>query len=292
VARALVLVSPKYEDLARMLSLSAHLEGLGVTSGGGALGAGGGVASPLLNAQDPDVMALHARAGGASPSEWNALGRARNLDMYRMTFNLSGPKRIVDAQFETAQEACRDMVPDLAATEARRQAGGAGAPGGPPTGLPPGTPTLRNFWSDLGVRGWTGHVWFSPRIPRIAEEIHRANKAFGDICRELNLPFWGWRGGATILYSLNVTRDPVENRRVREAFVRLVRAGAENGWSEYRTAPAFMDAIAGIFSFNNGALLRLQETIKDAIDPNGILSAGRYGIWPKHLREAQGRRRS
>jgi hypothetical protein len=25
--------------------------------------------------------------------------------------------------------------------------------------------------------------------------------------------------------------------------------------------------------------------VKDAVDPNGILSAGRYGIWPKHLRE-------
>ena len=30
----------------------------------------------------------------------------------------------------------------------------------------------------------------------------------------------------------------------------------------------------------------LHEKIKDAVDPNGILSAGRYGIWPKHLRNA------
>jgi len=26
-------------------------------------------------------------------------------------------------------------------------------------------------------------------------------------------------------------------------------------------------------------------TCKDAVDPNGILSAGRYGVWPKHLRK-------
>jgi (+)-pinoresinol hydroxylase len=25
--------------------------------------------------------------------------------------------------------------------------------------------------------------------------------------------------------------------------------------------------------------------LKDAIDPNGIMSPGRYAIWPKHLRE-------
>ncbi len=37
------------------------------------------------------------------------------------------------------------------------------------------------------------------------------------------------------------------------------------------------------YSFNNHALLHFHETVKDAIDPNGILSAGRYGIWPKHV---------
>jgi hypothetical protein len=38
------------------------------------------------------------------------------------------------------------------------------------------------------------------------------------------------------------------------------------------------------YSFNNHALRRFHETVKDAVDPNGIISAGRYGIWPKHLR--------
>ncbi|HET8699719.1 MAG TPA: oxidoreductase, partial [Gammaproteobacteria bacterium] len=52
----------------------------------------------------------------------------------------------------------------------------------------------------------------------------------------------------------------------------------------YRTHTAFMDHCASAYSFNGNALRRLHETIKDAVDPNGILSAGRYGIWPKHLR--------
>jgi FAD binding domain len=54
---------------------------------------------------------------------------------------------------------------------------------------------------------------------------------------------------------------------------------------EYRTHTAFMDQCAAAYPFNDNALLRLHERLKDAIDPNGILSAGRYGIWPKHLRE-------
>ena len=33
------------------------------------------------------------------------------------------------------------------------------------------------------------------------------------------------------------------------------------------------------------ALTRMREKIKDAVDPNGIISAGRYGVWPRHLRD-------
>lgn len=42
-----------------------------------------------------------------------------------------------------------------------------------------------------------------------------------------------------------------------------------------------------VFSFNNHSLKRFCETIKDAVDPNGIVSPGRYGIWPKQVRKAR-----
>jgi 4-cresol dehydrogenase (hydroxylating) len=46
-----------------------------------------------------------------------------------------------------------------------------------------------------------------------------------------------------------------------------------------------MDDCARAYGFNDNALLHLQETIKDAVVPKGIISAGRYGIWPRHLRQ-------
>jgi 4-cresol dehydrogenase (hydroxylating) len=39
-----------------------------------------------------------------------------------------------------------------------------------------------------------------------------------------------------------------------------------------------------VYSYNNNSLTRMRESIKDALDPNGILSPGRYGVWPKRLR--------
>jgi 4-cresol dehydrogenase (hydroxylating) len=33
------------------------------------------------------------------------------------------------------------------------------------------------------------------------------------------------------------------------------------------------------------SLRRFHETLKDAVDPHGILSPGKSGIWPKHLRK-------
>jgi len=48
-----------------------------------------------------------------------------------------------------------------------------------------------------------------------------------------------------------------------------------------------MDDIAEAYSYNNHALRRLHETLKDALDPDGILAPGKNGVWPKRLRRAR-----
>jgi len=137
-----------------------------------------------------------------------------------------------------------------------------------------------------------GHVGFSPIIPRTGEAIFEAQQVFGEIAREygmpvnpLVVPFTYWQRCFVYLFLFPVTHDKEFNRRNREAFRKLVKVSAEHGWGEYRTPVIYQDDVMNVYSFNNHALRRFHETVKDAVDPNGILSAGRYGIWPKHLRK-------
>ena len=159
-----------------------------------------------------------------------------------------------------------------------------------------GIPSLAMF--SIGARTATnpnptnGHMWFSPIIPRTGEAIFEANRVFNAAAKEFgisaltfSLPSCYWERAFIFIFAFPVTRDVETNKKNREAFGKLVQRAAEHGWGEYRTAPAYQDLIMSTYAYNNHALLRFQETLKDAVDPNGILSAGRYGIWPKHLRK-------
>jgi (+)-pinoresinol hydroxylase len=159
-----------------------------------------------------------------------------------------------------------------------------------------GIPSLAMF--SIGARSpvnpqpTSGHMWFSPIIPRTGEAIFEANRIFVAAAKDFGLPVLSfslpscyWERAFIFIFGLPVTRDIETNKKNRAAFKQVVQRAAEHGWGEYRTAPAFQDTIMGTYSYNNHALLRFHETLKDAVDPNGILSAGRYGIWPKHIRD-------
>ncbi len=67
----------------------------------------------------------------------------------------------------------------------------------------------------------------------------------------------------------------------------LVNEGARDGYGEYRTHVALMDDVMATFNYNYGALLRLHERIKDALDPNGFVdrsSTGRLSRLPSEQR--------
>jgi len=157
-----------------------------------------------------------------------------------------------------------------------------------------GIPSLAFFASRRApdVPPLEGHIDFSPVVPMNGAKILEAMNLCTKTCQELGLmplggmPLFYHTRTACLIYAIPVGRDAAANKTARDGFSRLIEIAAARGWGEYRIHPGFMDQGARLYNFNDNALLRFHERLKDAVDPNGILSAGRYGIWPKHLRGA------
>ena len=90
--------------------------------------------------------------------------------------------------------------------------------------------------------------------------------------------------GMIMFNSVAAGKDPETNRTARALFTDLVKVAAENDWAPYRVHPIWQKQAVEVYRYNDHILHRLHETLKDAIDPAGILSPGRYDIWPKRLR--------
>jgi len=163
-----------------------------------------------------------------------------------------------------------------------------------------GIPNLSTF-SLLGRSAFNpepagGHIGFSPIIPRRGEELIRFRDFFQRNAAEVsggeNLGIMGpvfmtnWERSLVGLIMFPISKDAAHNRKIRAAFEQWVALAAAEGWTEYRAPTVYQDLVADTYSYNDHALTRMREKIKDAVDPNGILSAGRYGVWPKHLRDA------
>lgn len=74
--------------------------------------------------------------------------------------------------------------------------------------------------------------------------------------------------------------DPDMTQRAQKLFRALTADGARIGVGLYRSHITFMDDAAQMLTYNDHAMMRLNSTVKAALDPNGILSPGKQGIWP------------
>jgi 4-cresol dehydrogenase (hydroxylating) len=139
-------------------------------------------------------------------------------------------------------------------------------------------------WVDNG-----GHVAFSPVSAPDGADVMRQYEMVRDRCHEYGTDYIstfiiGMREMHHICLMIYDKTSAEERRSIHDLCNTLVRDAAAAGYGEYRTHLALMDQIAGTYSWNDNSIMRLNETIKDALDPNGILAPGKQGIWPRRLR--------
>ena len=140
-----------------------------------------------------------------------------------------------------------------------------------------------------------GHVGFSPVIPLDGAEIKAAITTMRRRATEHGVLLSGAimavspRAAAVVLGLQFDRRDEAAVRTIFSLVHELITEFGAEGYGEYRAHIDTMDDAADQYSFNDHAYRRFVERIKDAVDPQGILSPGRHGIWPARYREARDR---
>jgi 4-cresol dehydrogenase (hydroxylating) len=131
---------------------------------------------------------------------------------------------------------------------------------------------------------------FSPVVPSTSEHVMGQLKRSRKIIADHDVDFYAsfTIGGrfATNINMLMYDRDkPAQVANIRKMFDALIAGTAEAGYGEYRTHIGWMDKVNDTYNFNNNVQRRLNEKVKDAIDPNGILAPGKQGVWPAVYRD-------
>ncbi len=275
----------RFEDLEELVDIFNELEYGNIFNGMP------GIGSPVLSQDNPIAMAMI-----PEPEEMNRMVAESGLPAWRGSLNFYGPESVIRAQWDYVKSRFAHF-PDVRFNEQSFVELPLSPEDMERIHKPRfGIPSLDIF--AVGSRGYgdfnpsDGHIWFSAVIPRSGRGIIDANRVMRRECERLGLDLFMfapavtcWTRSFVLFAAVPVYKDPERNRHLREAVTEIISICGSHGWGEYRCPPAFMDAVMDAYSFGDHKLRRVNEAIKDALDPNGIISAGRYGVWPRHLRE-------
>ena len=251
-------------------------------------------------------------------SELDRIAGAAGLHSWQVELQFYGSERTTLANWEYAKELIARNVPGSRAIDGESlktpltRAQIANTTGPYPTlmrrNITQGVPGL-GVWYQTGrteqdPNHWSEtHIGLFSIVPRSGEGIFEAQSAFASIAANMGMPPSPFNAIATPVNWYQFTfimgngfgtidgndYTPEGKKKRAEFLRRLLQENAKLGYGDYRAPPVLQDAVSDQYSFNDHVLRRFNETMKDAIDPNGILSPGRGGIWPKTFRSMRGK---
>lgn len=155
-----------------------------------------------------------------------------------------------------------------------------------------GKPTLAGLETIKWYAEDGGHIDIAPLLPARGEEVYDFYREAKRLYAEAGFDIYiGYHVYARHL--VHVTMIFFENgneeqlARARELYESVRQEAARRGYSPYRGHVDNMDEIAHEFSYNDHAVLRFQERLKDEFDPRGILAPGKQGVWPARFRDPE-----
>lgn len=245
----------------------------------GIIGSNVAVASYLASATTRTQRSEWYGGEGAIPdSVAEEICKRYGVGWWNVTVRLHGLSETVEAHIRAVQAAVapHTQTPFTVKRWERGQPAADGA--GPPS---PSVFALQIVnWH--GGRG--GHIGFSPALPAsgklIVEQLQRTRARFAEFGIDYSGTFYlAGRHSINVNLMLFNRDDEAMTTRVKGLFSALIADSAAEGYSEYRTHLSYMQEVADCFDYNDGALARLNGTLKTALDPNGIMSPGKSGIW-------------
>jgi 4-cresol dehydrogenase (hydroxylating) flavoprotein subunit len=219
-----------------------------------------------------------------------AMQRDLGIGRWNLHFALYGEPEVIDVQQRIVERAFA-ALPD-ARVSARRYTAGEEPQGGAERNLA-GIPTMAAFRM-LDWRGGSGaHVDFSPLCPADGRDALRQYTLVKTRAEEYGFDYYGgFTAAGRHLHHIFAAIFTRQNRADAERAGDLLRALMSDahaaGYGVYRSHLLYMDFAAAQYGFNEGALLRLAQTLKDALDPQGVLSPGKQGVWPAVWRRERG----
>lgn len=153
-----------------------------------------------------------------------------------------------------------------------------------------GIPTLKALES---TPAHIAHLDVSPVVPLRGADVRIVVEALRRLFAEEGMNFGAGimvTGERSAVVIAGIRYDKTDEEGARSAFRlgrRIVSVLGRLGYGDSRPHLENMDLAADLHSYNGHAYRRFVERIKDAVDPNGVLSPGRHGIWPAAYRESR-----